>query len=260
MEKLATYVVASAALIATPAFASVKAPPPPPAPVYNWTGWYDGGNVGYSWGNANTDLRGNGEFTTLKPNGVLGGLQAGYNLQSSIWVLGGEADIQATGQRGHGTFLCVDPVTQVCVLVLGFAGASAPGPVTTDITQKLPWFGTVRGRLGATLTPTVLAYVTGGLAYGNVKTDVTVSGSGTSTSYSDSATKAGWTIGGGIEASLGGNWTAKAEYLYLDLGTVSAGPVLTTQTVGINEPVSSSFSSSKFHDNIVRVGLNYQFH
>src|SRR5262249_46156128 len=104
-----------------------------------------------------------------------------------------------------------------------------------------------------------IGYVTGGLAYGNVKTDVSSPGTST-TSYSDSATKAGWTAGGGIEASLGGNWTAKAEYLYLDLGTGSAGPVLTSQTAGGGTlPVSSSFSS-KFHDNIVRVGLNYQFH
>src|SRR5262249_61970349 len=82
-----------------------------------------------------------------------------------------------------------------------------------------------------------IGYVTGGLAYGNVKTDVTVSSPGTSTtSYSDSATKAGWTAGGGIEAFLGGNWTAKAEYLYLDLGTVSAGPGVTSQTGGAGGP------------------------
>jgi len=141
----------------------VKAPPPLPAPIYSWTGFYVGGNVGYSWGRSSTNatlvdsLSGtNTQSQTLKANGVLGGLQAGYNWQSSIWVLGGEADIQATGQRGSGTFLCTDPFQQ-CGLKVGSVTHFTLNPVTTDITQKLPWFGTVRGRLGATLTPTVLA-------------------------------------------------------------------------------------------------------
>jgi outer membrane immunogenic protein len=67
MKKLATCVIVAAGLIGTPAFAAdmaVKAPPPAPAPVYNWTGWYVGGNVGYSWGNAHTDIAGNGTSVT----------------------------------------------------------------------------------------------------------------------------------------------------------------------------------------------------
>src|ERR1700758_3049509 len=118
MKKLAT-AIAAIALIGTPAFAAdmaVKAPPlPPPAPVYNWTGWYVGGNVGYSWGNANTDLGGTGSVTsffnippatssfafadshTAKPNGVIGGGQIGYNYQfSPAGIVGFETDFQGS--------------------------------------------------------------------------------------------------------------------------------------------------------------------
>ena len=66
-------------------------------------------------------------------------------------------------------------------------------------------------------------------------------------SFSSSSTKAGWTIGSGIEAVLGGNWTGKIEYLYVDFGTVTVIP-----------PVSGSFSS-RVTDNILRVGVNYRF-
>src|SRR5262249_20839253 len=112
MKRLAT-LITSIALIGTPAFAAdmaVKAPPPPPAPVYSWTGWYVGGNVGYSWGDAQTDISGSGTSVSLpgflvgfhnpsafagsntaRLNGVIGGGQVGYNYQTSAkWVLGGE--------------------------------------------------------------------------------------------------------------------------------------------------------------------------
>jgi outer membrane immunogenic protein len=102
MKKLAT-AIAAIALIGTPAFAAdmaVKAPPPAPAPVYSWTGWYVGGNVGYSWGRANSDLAGSGNLSTFIQtpattsfafadsntthlDGVIGGGQIGYNYQFS---------------------------------------------------------------------------------------------------------------------------------------------------------------------------------
>jgi outer membrane immunogenic protein len=126
--------------------------------------------------------------------------------------------------------------------------------------QRLRWFGTVRGRLGATVAPTVLAYVTGGLAYGEIKTDMSLSGftlgggPAPLATASSSTTKAGWTVGAGIEARLGGNWTGKIEYLYMDLGSVS-GSVLNPFTA---PPTTFTFSSH-ITDNIVRVGLNYKF-
>ena len=87
--------------------------------------------------------------------GILGGGQVGYNWQSGNWVTGFEADIQGTGQRGSGTIFCP-------------AGVCAVLPVTASITEKLDWFGTVRGRLGWTVTPEMMIYATGGLAYGEL--------------------------------------------------------------------------------------------
>ena len=124
MKKLAL-AIAAIALIGTPAFAAdmaVKAPPPAPAPVYNWTGWYVGVNVGASFGNVKTDFNApvtiflnasNGpqgataDFAgsdTVYPSGFMGGGQIGYNWQfSPIWVVGLEADFQGADEKDHST-------------------------------------------------------------------------------------------------------------------------------------------------------------
>jgi outer membrane immunogenic protein len=125
------------------------------------------------------------------------------------------------------------------------------------LSEKLEWFGTVRARTGVLFTPTVLAYATGGLAYGSLKSDLTVATPAVANVLSHSSTRAGWTVGAGVESKLGGNWSAKLEYLYMDLGSVSRSFVTTIPAfgggfVGLN-------TSSKFTDNILRVGLNYKF-
>jgi outer membrane immunogenic protein len=238
----------------------LKAPPP----VWSWTGFYLGGNVGYSWGKSDTSVSFFDSVTgalvgqdskTFSLNGVIGGGQIGYNWQTGKWVWGLETDIQASGQKGSADFVC--------------ASGCGPGPVTETLNQKLDWFGTVRGRLGFTVTPTVLLYGTGGLAYGDIKTDGTISDPVT---FNTSTVKTGWTAGAGIEARISGNWTAKLEYLYMDLGNVSGGTVATPIFVppcttvfaargGCNNTLNSTFSStgSGITDNIVRVGVNYKF-
>lgn len=129
--------------------------PPAPVPVYSWTGIYWGGNVGYSWGQSKNDgtLAGFGVTATESQDmdGVIGGAQTGYNYQFGAWVLGLEADIQASGQKGGSTFQ-----------VLGLPTAT----LTTD--HKLEWFGTARPRLGVLATPNLLLYGTGGVAFGQV--------------------------------------------------------------------------------------------
>jgi outer membrane immunogenic protein len=241
----------------------VKARPPAVA-VFSWTGSYIGGNVGYSWGRSDTTAQffDNTSGTLISTssaefdlNGWVAGGQIGHNWQSGNWVWGIEADFQWTGQDGDALFTCT-PTTGTCVPTAVPAGTFT----TAALSQSLDWFGTLRLRLGATVTPRVLAYVTGGFAYGHVDTDAVINGftsggAAIAAPFSYGETKAGWTIGGGIEGHVGGNWTAKIEYLYVDLGSVSGSGVCTL----CGSPVIRARFDSDITDHIVRFGLNYKF-
>ena len=213
-----------------------------PVAAANWAGFYLGGNFGSGIGRDRSSLSTPAALVTenfnLAPDGINGGIQAGYNWQAANVVFGLEADIQGSTQQDNKTcvFLCIP------------AGRAA-----YDAT--LPWFGTVRGRLGYSVGST-LFYATGGLAYGSIKTKInTVSFVGPVT-QSFSHTNAGWTVGAGIETPfrllglLGPNWTTKTEYLYVDLGSTSdsfvfgALPATTTRSVT---------------EHIFRTGINYHF-
>jgi outer membrane immunogenic protein len=257
----------------------VKAPPMPVVVPYNWTGFYIGGNVGYSWGRDPIDVAATArirEFRafqtpaetlvldtgvvpfplasgTANVQGALAGGQAGYNWQSGAFVYGLETDLQWTGQKG-GIDFC-------------FPVACGVGAFQGTIDHKLDWFGTFRARAGWLVDPRVLLYATGGLAYGHVTTTATggVVGQPFAT-LSAKGTRAGWTIGGGVEGALSNNWTVKAEYLYMDLGnapSISAA----SQTIFPNLP-SQGFTTvldttiatgGKVRDHIFRLGLNYRF-
>jgi outer membrane immunogenic protein len=184
-------------------------------------------------------------------------LQLGYNWQfNRSVVLGIEGDIQWTGQKGSTSFGC--PGVSCNAGMTAIAVAAAPVNVG-DYSQKLTWLATIRPRLGYTVTPTILAYVTGGVAFGHIKTDGTISGftaAGlpTSASFGSSTTKTGWTVGGGVEGQIWGRWTAKLEYLYVDLGHVDNTALLPLNST----PLRAEFSS-KITDHILRAGLNYRF-
>ena len=145
-----------------------KAPPIVVDPSYNWSGFYIGGNVGYGWGDADTSFNPlpsaaafvNLAPTTLGPDpqGVIGGVQAGYNWQAGKFVVGLEADIQASDIHGSAV---VTPIIQN-------NGVPFPGAGFLSASQRIDWFGTVRARAGFTPVDRLLLYVTGGLAYGNV--------------------------------------------------------------------------------------------
>ena len=249
-----------------------KAPPAQLA-AYNWTGFYLGANVGLGVARDRTTTPLNtfatatgapglsaAETFTLAPLGAIGGGQVGYNWQvAPRWVLGIETDFQGSSQK--------DSACMNCFFLAPSPGGSS-GAFGTSYTQAIDWFGTLRGRLGWT-HGTVLVYATGGLAYGHIKTDEVVNTipflTGVTTAASFSQTKIGWTAGAGVEGQLVGNWTAKAEYLYMDLGSVS-GNVVAPQTViplnvnpnNVNISENRGFNSA-IHDHIFRVGVNYKF-
>jgi outer membrane immunogenic protein len=190
-----------------PARMPTKAPVPYVA-LYNWTGFYVGGNFGYGWGRISDD---SGSASNL--NGVLGGGQIGYNWQFNNVVLGLETDIQASNQKQSAT---------------GFIGAV---PVT--VSGRIRYFGTVRARVGYAWDRT-LVYVTGGYAYTNVGLDINTPFG----SASSNTTKSGGTVGAGIEYAFAGPWTAKLEYLYVDSGTQSVTLLGVTDNARIRNHVA----------------------
>ena len=187
------------------------------SPVYApvWTGFYAGVNAGYGWATYDTALG------TDKMKGFLGGGQLGYNWQISSFVLGVEGDLQYSAQKR----------TETAVI----------GGVTFTGEEKVPWFGTARGRVGYAFD-SFMIYATGGAAWSNLKASVSALGATVSTD----TTKMGWTLGGGVEWMFMPRWSVKGEYLYIDSGTTD----LTVAGVTV---------SGKLKDQIARIGVNYHF-
>jgi outer membrane immunogenic protein len=255
-------IAAIASLLTTSALAADLAPraytkaPPPLVAVYDWTGFYIGGNVGYSWGRSSTTQAFSDSVTgtvlSAAPtkfdlNGVIGGGQIGYNWQlPSPWLIGLEADLQGSGIKGS------DSQTRSPA----FFDATSTG-----VTKSIDWFGTVRGRVGFLVTPQWLLYGTGGLAYGETKSSFTttdlafgcIPNATLCANGASSGIRAGWTAGAGAEAMLAPNWSVKVEYLYVDLGGRSMNiPAFTLPAIVFS-------ASTPFREQIARVGLNYHF-
>jgi outer membrane immunogenic protein len=277
MKKLLISSIGAFGMIGVPAFAAdmdVKAPPLAPAPVYNWTGWYAGVNVGASFGNVKTDFNvapvtfgGSTVFSGFAgsnseyPSGFIGGGQIGYNWQfSPIWVAGLEADFQGAVEQDNNNLS--HPFSFIIP-----GGPTVAGTVATDYTTKIDWFGTVRGRFGYVWgNGEVLSYVTGGLAYGKIDLEGTsiVSGSinavplfSVTRSIGHSQVNTGWVVGYGTEGRLGvTNWTWKVEGLYMDLGQLDDTDVFIPTTASGGQ-VSTH---THFTDGILRGGLNYKFY
>jgi outer membrane immunogenic protein len=191
-----------------------KAPPVVALPAYNWSGFYVGVNGGGGWGTSNWNSAGSFDVS----GGVIGGT-AGLNWQLGHAVLGLEGDVDWSSLKGSTT-------STLC-----------PAGCTTNN----DWLATVRGRAGYAFDR-FLPYVTGGVAVGDIKASAPGFAGATQTN-------AGWTAGGGVELALTNNWTAKAEYLHVDLGNMNCG-----FNCGVVAGNNVSIKSDQ-----VRGGVNFRF-
>jgi outer membrane immunogenic protein len=261
---------ATALFIAAPSVASaadmpLKAPPPAPAPVYSWTGFYIGGNVGGAWGHSNQNsifscpgILGSCTYSipadlaavttaasgSVQAHGFTGGGQAGYNRQTGAWVYGIETDLDAFHLTGS------------LAAAAHFPAAVSSFAVGTSLDTD--WLFTARARLGVLVAPAVLLYATGGVAVTELKLANTFADNfapQTLGASSNNVTKAGWTVGGGAEWMFVPQWSIKAEYLYVDFGSVST-TLATNIAFGVF--ANSMSTSADLKAQIARVGLNYK--
>jgi outer membrane immunogenic protein len=225
LATVSSLAIASAVTVAAAADLPARvAPIPVKAPIvaaaYDWTGFYIGIHGGGAWldHNQRTSLN-NGSCNTVGAGttancsltafgGIVGGF-AGYNLQSGRVVYGIEADGSWTGLKKS----------------VSTPDSAGLGNGLTTLTGRVDWLATVRGRIGITMSPTLL-YVTGGVAFGGVKSSWTDNDPPPNTNaIAVDKVKVGWVAGGGIEHAFAGNWRVRVEGLYHDLGKVSVGPV-----------------------------------
>lgn len=256
MFKIIISASALAITVATPAFSANAEDP------VNWDGPYVGVNVGLGSStlkyplsatiHTSTDTTLSGEARQTS-SGVIGGGHLGYNITTRGVVLGLEADIMASDVKGETS-------------LSGSAGGGASGTASIGMVSSLDYLGTVRARIGAPIMEgRFMPFVTGGFAYGRVKTKLygTISGSlsGASSSVnlagdnSYHSDRTGWVLGGGADYALSRNLIFRAEYLYTDLGTNTVtNPSLSLLGAGIDAHVQMKTTA-----NILRVGLSYHF-
>jgi outer membrane immunogenic protein len=209
MALLATSFSAEAADIPRPVYKGVRSV----VAYYNWTGFYAGVNAGYGWGRSSWDA----PAITVNSRGWMAGLTLGYNYQVGSWVFGIEGDYDWADVKG----------SSACLVL-----------ATCEI--KNSYLATFRGRFGYAYDRW-MPYLTAGGAYGDVKATINPA------AFTASKALWGWTAGAGIEYAFLGNWTAKLEYLYVDLGAFDTG---------FTAPVVDNVN---FREHIVRAGLNYKF-
>ena len=220
-----------AALVAAPALAADlprRASAPAPvyaAPVFTWSGFYVGAQVGYGWTKDKfTVVTPAATPFELAPKGVRGGLHVGYNWQTGAFVYGLEGDLEFANARDSETRQIILPVL---------------------VGSRLGTQGSVRVRLGYAFDRTLL-YVTGGLAGASLKQSVR-NGAAVAT---NSGTEYGYTVGAGVEYAFTNNLSARIEYRYTDYGSTRGRGTLLGQAIN---------SSIKTTDSAIRVGLTYRF-
>lgn len=240
------------ALAFVPVFAATAHAAAPAA--ITWNGFYAGAHLGYEFMSNQDNLSStdggvsflsNGSIPgsmTVEPNAVFAGFQAGYNYRvSPLFVVGAETDLSGMD---------------------AYDETSAPSPNgdnrTLTAKQQMNMLGTLRARFGVVATDNILAYVTGGLAYGhgNLSTGVgRLSGCAGNNCQAGSTAGmlVGWSAGAGGEYALDSKWSLKGEYLHYDLGSLShlmADPAF---------PGTTYTAKAAFTGDLIRIGVNYNF-
>jgi outer membrane immunogenic protein len=213
-----------------------KAPVAVPV-VYNWTGFYIGGNVGYGWGSkdwdqtfSSTGLTLDRSATSADVNGFLGGAQAGFNWQAGQWVFGVEGDWSWTNADGCSNH----------VVFTAYSGCT-----------NVNWYATAAGRLGFAWDRTLI-YGKGGVAFADENHFIAFNS--VQTTNSPSETRTGWVAGAGIEYAFWDNWSVKVEYNHMDFGSDSNAFTYTANPAGLGERWDI-----KQTVDIVKLGVNYRF-
>jgi opacity protein-like surface antigen len=252
---------------ATAADMAVKARPiPAPLPVFSWSGCYVGGNAGYSRAEVRSDGTPNAIFAGLTPagtaevltsasaakvtpDGVTAGLGIGCNYQKGIFVIGAEGDINYSdlgAQQIRGPFADAAPLARY----------------TWEERFHSNWFATARARAGVVVAERSLLYVTGGAAFAEfnwLKALDFPAFTGFRYQASGSDSKFGWVVGAGWEYAFNNNWSAKVEYLHMDFGS-SSGVTPTPPAPAAGPGAGAAWSvSNNFHEDVVRLGINYRF-
>jgi outer membrane immunogenic protein len=230
MKKLFCAGIASLALAGAASAADIPRKMPvkavPPAPVWNWTGIYLGGYYGTSIAHSSANSSNRLGEVNINDRGLTAGATLGFNWQfNPNWLIGVEGDFGWLGTKES---------------YLDFNDAP-----NLRVGAKTDWYGTVRGRFGYVTGPSLI-YATGGGAFVRVKETF---GQPIGTTE-DTSTHWGWTAGGGIETKLSRSWTAKTEYLYIDLGSNS----FASNAAG--NALTANFTNRA---HVLKTGFNYQF-
>ena len=254
MGKGAIGLAAVAAMIGTPVLAAdmaVKAPPPLPPPVYSWTGFYGGAEIGGGWASQQTTIVTQSSATPAFPvgavlnpinmSGVLGGLYGGYNYQVNQVVFGIDGDYTWANLKGTGSDI-------------------SPIPGNGDVSNhwdRMNWVATVTGRLGYAWS-NWLFFAKGGWAWAGFDGFTTTNSPAGAllNSSTTSSTRNGWTVGGGGEWGFAAHWSAKLEYDYVGFNTSTTAITETSAATGaVTFPIRSTTS----HLNMVKAGVAYRF-
>jgi outer membrane immunogenic protein len=209
---LSAFVVSSAMAADLPIRKGEPAPPPAAA-IFDWSGIYVGGHIGYGY--ADADIAGLAQPLRLESEGFLGGAQGGWNYQTGRFVLGAELDFSFADINSNNS------------------------NVTGNVSSSTPWLATATTRLGYTWDR-FLVYGKVGAAFAQFDYNVN--------NLTASETLVGFTVGTGLEWAVSGNWSAKAEYNYLDFGRSAVNFDNSNVSLDIDQRIS-----------VIKAGVNYRF-